>query len=129
MNNHTTTVIPLTDQMWRGRCSCRETSPNLESHWKAEQWGIEHRKKIDRIRLHLDKQPSLPVAYKMFESASENSDLTDEQRALFRMMATELKHRLYGPDNPPEQLPLFDQPERNSHGTSTRRRTTRPTGH
>lgn len=129
MPNHTTTVVIVGTGTWRCKCSCREAGPVTDSHWEAEKWGIGHRHRIERIRLHLDTEPTLKKAAKLYREAAANTEIPKADRDLFAQMAAEIEHRLYGPDNPPEQLALFDQ-ERSSHGpTSTRRRTTHPPGH
>lgn len=102
--NHHTTVILIGDS-FRGGCACRQRGPVVDTRWAADDWCREHTAAIERIHLRLDSQPTLGRAVKMYQEQADNEDLSDETRALFQQLATELDHRL-NPD-PGEQPPLF----------------------
>jgi hypothetical protein len=123
MKQHVVTVVTV-GSCWRGKCSCREAGPIEEDHSDADRWGREHRKKIERIRLALERQPTLKQAAKLLDEAAANPELSEDARLLFTQMADEIRHRLHGPDNPPDQLALFDQAERGSRATPKRRKAT-----
>jgi len=104
-HTHSTSIVRVGDS-FRGSCACRTKGPVVANRWEADDWNRGHLADIERVRLHLNTQPSLPRAAQLYREAAAREDVTPENAALFIQMAEEIEHRVGGV--PTEQLQLFD---------------------
>jgi hypothetical protein len=107
MSGHQVTVVPVKDNQWIGRCSCRATGKVTESHWVATQWTMTHRREVERIKTHLaGRTPSLTDQRNYYLSKAADDAIPSDQRLLWAQLADELTRRL-GDDNQATQTQLF----------------------
>lgn len=110
MPGHKVTIVPVKDNQWLGRCSCRATGKITADHWEATKWTMKHLAEIERVRIHASGTPSMKDQRDYYRERAGDEGLDEHERALWSQLADELDHRLGDVGPRPEQPQLFEEP-------------------
>jgi hypothetical protein len=100
MSTHKTNVIFANDGRWRARCSCKAISQWFDHESDAQDWEYSHQRGVQQARAHLNgRSPSLRDQYDYYRAREQDPDTPDEDRALWKVLADGLAHRIGSVDH------------------------------
>ena len=88
------------DDCFQAVCSCRQRSRVVPRWQDADDWRIEHKAEVERVKAHLRRGVVSPrQARDYYQSQADNDLLPADVRAQWARLAEELTHRV--DDNAP----------------------------
>jgi hypothetical protein len=96
--SHQTNIVYTNDGRFYCRCSCRAHSPWYGQRYEAEDWEYRHVGAVEQARAHLNRRsPSVRDQYDYYREREADPDTPDHDRALWKMLADGLAHRVGAP--------------------------------
>lgn len=103
---HRVTIVGALGGVRQAVCRCGQRSAAGTAQ-EVEDWCLEHAIDVQRVRAHLrSAAPSLAATHGWFERQAADPENSAEDRAVWRQLADELRHRL-GSETTEDQLTLW----------------------